>query len=46
MCGGKQVEFSDDDYQRINEIAPQGSHVSNYWEGNVYAQLRRCAGIK
>lgn len=40
------VELSDHDYERINAIAPQGSYVSDYWEGNVYAKLRASAGIK
>ncbi len=40
------VDFSDEDYASINAVAPQGSHVSNYWEGNVYAKLRASAGIK
>jgi aryl-alcohol dehydrogenase-like predicted oxidoreductase len=40
------IDLTDQDYQRINEIAPQGSYVSDYWEGNVYAKLRRSAGIK
>lgn len=40
------VTFTDEDYERINAIAPQGSHVANYWEGNVYARLRQSAGIR
>lgn len=39
------VEFSAADHERINQIAPPGSHVCNYWEGNVYARLRKAAGI-
>ena len=40
------IDFADEDYKRINEIAPQGSHVSNYWEGNVYSRLRAASRIK
>ena len=39
------VEFAAGDHERINQIAPPGSHVCNYWEGNVYARLRKAAGI-
>jgi len=41
-----EVEFTEEDYRRINQIAPQGSYVCDYWEGNVYALLRRSAGIR
>ena len=40
------VKFTAEDYNRINEIAPQGSHVADYWGGNVYAKLRAAAAIK
>ncbi len=40
------ITFTEEDYKRINEIAPQGSYVSDYWGGNVYAKLRAGAGIK
>jgi aryl-alcohol dehydrogenase-like predicted oxidoreductase len=40
------VELTDDDFRRVSEIAPPGSHVTDYWEGNVYARLRESAGIK
>jgi aryl-alcohol dehydrogenase-like predicted oxidoreductase len=40
------VQLTDEDYRRVAQIAPPGSHVSNYWEGNVYAKLRASAGIK
>lgn len=40
------VEFTDEDYRRINEIAPPGSHIADYWECNVYARLRTSAGVK
>lgn len=40
------VELADEDFRRINEIAPQGSHVVDYWGGNVYAKLRASAGVK
>jgi aryl-alcohol dehydrogenase-like predicted oxidoreductase len=41
-----EILFSDQDYERINAIAPQGSYVADYWEGNVYAKLRLSAGIR
>ncbi len=41
-----EVELTDEDFERINEIAPQGSHVADYWGGNVYARLRKSAGIR
>lgn len=40
------VRFTEEDYQRINEVSPVGSHVIDCWEGNVYAKLRKSAGIK
>ena len=39
------VEFAAEDYERINAIAPPGSHVSDYWGGNVYNRLRQAAGV-
>jgi len=39
------VEFTEEDYKRINAIAPPGSHVSNYWDSNVYTRLRHAVGI-
>lgn len=40
------IELTDQDFERINAIAPQGSHVADYWEGNVYRRLRASAGIR
>ena len=40
------IEFTDEDFRRVSEIAPPGSYVTDYWEGNVYAKLRESAGIK
>ena len=40
------VEITDEDCERINAIAPQGSTVADYWDGNVYARLRKSAGIR
>ena len=40
------IELTEDDYRRISEIALPGSHVTDYWEGNVYAKLRESVGIK
>ena len=40
------VTFTDEDFARINAIAPQGSHVADYWECNVYTRLRKSAGIR
>ncbi|KPJ52439.1 MAG: hypothetical protein AMS16_06375 [Planctomycetes bacterium DG_58] len=39
------VAFTDDDRARIDEIAPPGSAVSNYWDVNVGRRCRRAAGI-
>jgi aryl-alcohol dehydrogenase-like predicted oxidoreductase len=40
------IELTDEDFRRVSEIAPPGSYVTNYWEGNVYARLRESSGIK
>jgi len=40
------VQFTEEDYRRIDAIAPPGSHVSNYFDINVAAPLRRAAGIE
>jgi len=34
------IRFGDDELARIDEIAPPGSYVSDYWEINVYRRLR------
>ena len=34
------IRFDDDELARIDEIAPPGSYVSDYWEINVYRRLR------
>ena len=39
------VTFSDEDRDRIDAIAPPGSAVSDYWDGNVYRRCRAAAGI-
>lgn len=40
------VDLTDEDFRRVSEIAPPGSYVTDYWEGNVYARLRESVGIK
>lgn len=40
-----EVTFTEEDHERINEIAPPGSAVSNYWDTNVYRRCRSAAGI-
>ncbi|MFW5745078.1 MAG: aldo/keto reductase [Spirochaetota bacterium] len=40
------IELTRDDYERIDSIFPPGSHLSDYWEGNVYSMLRRQLGIE
>ena len=39
------VTFNEEDYKRINKIAPPGQAVSNYYDVNVYRRLRAEAGI-
>ena len=39
------ITFSDDDYRQINAIAPPGSAVSDYFDGNISARLRQAVGI-
>ena len=38
--GAIDIRFGDDELARIDEIAPPGSYVSDYWEINVYRRLR------
>jgi len=40
-----EVEITDADRDRIDEIAPPGSHVTDYWDVNVYKRLRSAAGV-
>lgn len=40
-----EVEITDEDRRRIDEIAPPGSHVTDYWDVNVYRRLRAASGI-
>ena len=40
------VNFSDDDYERIDDICPPGSHVSDYYDINVFKPYRAAAGIR
>ena len=42
----RDIELTEDDYRRVSEIAPPGSHVTDYWEGNVYARLRKSVGTR
>jgi len=39
------VVFTEEDYARIDEIAPPGSAVADYWDVNVYRRCRKAAGI-
>jgi aryl-alcohol dehydrogenase-like predicted oxidoreductase len=39
------VDFTDEDHRRIDEIAPPGSAVSDYWDINAPRRCRRAAGI-
>ena len=39
------IAFTDEEYKRIDEISPPGSAVSDYYDGNVYAKLRRAVKI-
>ena len=41
-----EIDLTEEDYRRVSEIAPPGSYVTDYWEGNVYAKLREDSGIK
>ena len=35
------ITFTDEEYERIDEISPPGSAVSDYYDINVYAKLRQ-----
>jgi len=39
------VVFSDEDLARIDEIAPPGTAVSDYYDTNVHRQLRAAVGV-
>ncbi len=39
------VEITDEDRQRIDEVSPPGTKVSDYYDPNVYARLRQAVGI-
>ena len=39
------VEFTDEDYERIDAIAPPGTAVSDYYDGNISSRLRRAVGL-
>lgn len=39
------VAFTEEDYRRIDAIAPPGTHVSEYYGANVHAPLRRAIGL-
>ncbi|NQT92903.1 MAG: aldo/keto reductase [Lentisphaerae bacterium] len=41
-----EVEFTDDDYERINAIAPPGTWVADYWPSLVDKRMRAAAGIR
>jgi len=40
------VQITDEDRKRLDEIAPPGSAVSNFYDVNVYQKLRVAAGIQ
>jgi aryl-alcohol dehydrogenase-like predicted oxidoreductase len=40
------VTFTEDDLRRIDEICPPGSFVSNYFDCNTAAPLRKAAGLR
>ncbi len=41
-----EITFTEDELKRIDEIAPPGTVVSDYYDSNVYARLRREIGIR
>ena len=40
-----EVTFTAEELERINKIAPPGSAVSDYYDGNVWEQLRKASRI-
>ena len=40
-----EITFTEDELRRIDEIAPPGTAAADYYDGNVFAPLRRESGI-
>ena len=41
-----EIAFTEEELQQIDEVAPPGTAVSDYYDCNVFANLRREAGIE
>jgi len=41
-----EIEFTEDDYDRINAIVPPGTWVADYWPSLVDKRMRVAAGIR